>query len=105
MHARMHACMHVGPCIHPHTCMRVYMHLGSVFFSWRAASLNPYFEGCNPLKALDDDEVYRHTERRWITSPDGSGNLCSKESIEYLWKQITRPIQQGIPPFGLVRRV
>ncbi|OEH76019.1 ftsj-like methyltransferase domain-containing protein [Cyclospora cayetanensis] len=72
-----------------------------VLFSWRAASLNPYFEGCNPLEALDDDGLYRHTERRWITSPDGSGDLRSKESIEFLWKQLTRQTQNGVPPFGL----
>ncbi|KAL8438972.1 hypothetical protein Efla_006917 [Eimeria flavescens] len=69
--------------------------------SWRATSLNPYFEGCSPLEALDDDGLYRHTERRWILSPDGSGDLRSRRSIEYLWKQLTRPLQPGLPPFGL----
>ncbi|CDJ68202.1 ftsJ-like methyltransferase domain-containing protein, putative [Eimeria necatrix] len=72
-----------------------------VFFSWRAASLNPYFEGCSPLEVLDDDELYRHSERRWISSPDGSGNLCKKENIEFLWKQLTRQAHPSVPPFGL----
>lgn len=74
-----------------------------VFFSWRATSLNPYFEGCSPMEALDDDGVYRHTERRWVTSPDDSGDLRSKDSIEFIWKQFTRQTQHGVPPFGLVR--
>ncbi|KAL8272353.1 hypothetical protein Esti_003643 [Eimeria stiedai] len=69
--------------------------------SWRATSLNPYFEGCSPLEALDDDGLYRHTERRWILSPDGSGDLRSRASIEYVWRHITRPAHQSVPPFGL----
>lgn len=77
---------------------------GALLHSWRAASLNPYFEGASPLEALDDDVLFRQTERRWVVGPDGSGDIRRRANIEALWQQLTRKSSHpnAPPPFGLV---
>ncbi|KAF4661015.1 FtsJ methyltransferase domain containing 1 [Perkinsus chesapeaki] len=55
-------------------------------WKWMGASLNPYYEGNDLEQMVDDDALYRRTQDRWWTGPDGSGNILQAGAAQDLWR-------------------
>ncbi|KAF4738705.1 FtsJ methyltransferase domain containing 1, partial [Perkinsus olseni] len=55
-------------------------------WQWRGASLNPYHEANDLNQMVDDDALYRRTQDRWWTGPDGSGDILQPGAAQDLWR-------------------
>ncbi|KAF4730488.1 FtsJ methyltransferase domain containing 1, partial [Perkinsus olseni] len=55
-------------------------------WQWMGASLNPYHEANDLNQMVDDDALYRRTQDRWWTGPDGFGDILQPGAAQDLWR-------------------
>ncbi|VDN60924.1 unnamed protein product [Dracunculus medinensis] len=51
------------------------LHVSEVHWSWRANSLNPYYEWNEPTNMILDDTLIAKSYAKWLFGPDNSGNI------------------------------
>lgn len=59
-------------------------------WSWVGTTLNPYCEGNDTMRMIDDDRFIRTTYKNWFFGTDNTGDLMSEENLEALVKRIKR---------------
>lgn len=62
------------------------LHHPEVAFSWRASTLNPYFEGNSISNTILDDRLIAQTLDNWIFGEDYDGDLLKEPNIRSLIK-------------------
>ncbi|BES92822.1 FtsJ-like methyltransferase [Nesidiocoris tenuis] len=59
-------------------------------WQWRAATLNPYYEG-NPLqKMINDDRFLMKTLDKWLFGDDYTGNIYEEKNLESLRREVLK---------------
>ena len=61
-------------------------------WSWKAMTLNPYYEGNDPTAMIDQDKFMVETQEHWHHGPENSGNVVSWENVAGLKELVKKDL-------------